>query len=107
MSTMDVYTGATASSVTDNMKMGSSYKLPGFTNLALFFPGLSEDLKADSRNIIKINPSGDNIIQLDWTDHAGKKQTVNWAYKASSTGTTFSLADSNGNPIWVKENVPI
>ena len=106
-STMDVYLAGPASSVTDNMKMGSKYTLPSFSKIALFFPGVSEDLKADSRNVLKITPSGDNVIQANWQDFNSKTNTVNWAYKASSTGTVFSLADNSGNTIWVKEGVPV
>jgi hypothetical protein len=102
--TMDIYFGAPASSVTDNLKMGSVYTLPTLSKIALHFPGLSEDLTAESRNVLKINPSGDNLLQMTWTDDSGNTNTITWAYKASATGTTFSLADSNGKPIHVVEN---
>ncbi|MBI4020788.1 MAG: S-layer protein [Candidatus Aenigmarchaeota archaeon] len=103
ISTMDIYFGASASSVTDNLKAGNWYKLPGLSKLALFFPGVSEDLTASTRNTLKVVGSGDNLLQSTWTDFNGKSGTITWGYKASSTGTTFSLADSNGNTIQVKE----
>ncbi len=107
VTTMDVYFGAPASSVTDNLKMGSSYTFPTLSNLVLYFPGLSEGLMADSRNTLKIAPSGDNLMQLTWTDDSLNENTITWAYKSSATGTSFQLADSNGKNITVVEAEPV
>ena len=107
ISTMDVYLGAPASSVTDNLKKGSIYTFPGLSKLALYFPGVSEDTTAASRSVLKVNPSGDNLVQLTWTDHAGAANTITWAYKASATATGFQLADSNGKKIVVREDQPV
>lgn len=106
-STLDIYFGADASSVTDNLRQGGTYTLPGLTQLALFFPGVSEDSTASSRNMLSIDPSGDNLIQSTWTDDRGSTNTVVWAYKATSAGTTFSLADSNAKLIHTQELKPV
>lgn len=104
---MDIYLGAPASSVTDNLRMGNSYTLPALSKLALHFPGISEDLTADSRNVLKVLPSGINDLQLEWTDDSGNTATITWAHKATAAGTTLSLQDTSANNIEVLENTAI
>lgn len=107
VTTMDVYFGAPASSVTDNLRQESTYTLPVFGQAALHFPGISEDLMGSSRSVLKIIPSGDNQLQLDWTDFTGDQASFIYAYKAQSTDSQFRLADSSGNNITVVENQPV
>jgi len=107
ISTMDIYFAGPASSVTDNLRMGTSYTLPTLSKLAIHFPGISEDLTGDTRNELKVAASGDNLLQMTWTDDSSNENTMTWAYKSTATGTTFSLADSNGKLIHTQENLPV
>lgn len=105
--TIDIFLAAPESSVTDNLHAGGSYTLPGLSTIALYFPGISEDMMVASRNSLALAPSGDNLMQATWTDDSGNTGTVTWAYKATASGTSFSLADSNNNPIHVVEATPV
>lgn len=64
---------------------------------------MSEGPTADGRSVLKISGSGDNLLQGTFKDDSGNEATFTWAYKTSSTGSTFLLADSNGNRIQTRE----
>ncbi len=92
------------SSNDDFLKMGGEYKDIAWKTFSIAFPGISSELTDSARDLLSITPSGDNLLQAQLTDANSNTKTVNWAYKASSTGTAFSLADSSGNAIRVEEN---
>ncbi|MBI2076682.1 MAG: S-layer protein [Candidatus Aenigmarchaeota archaeon] len=92
------------SSNEDFLKAGGTYKDPTWKTFSLSFPSVSPDLTASTRDVIKVSPSGDNLLQVQFTDANSNTKTINWGYKSASTGTAFSLADNSGNRIRVQEN---
>jgi len=101
-----IYIGGKSSS-NDYIEMGGSYSDPVWKSFSIDFTSITPALTGSDRSTITISPSGDNLIQVGMTDDRGNEKTINWAYKASSTGTTFSLADNSGNVIEVYENATI
>ncbi len=98
-----VYTGAKSSS-DDYLKIGSEYLDPVWKSFKIRFDSITPELTDTvNRDMIKITPSGDNLLQVTMTDDRGYEKTLNWAYKSSSTGTAFSLADNAGNQIHARE----
>jgi hypothetical protein len=106
LSTMTVYVAGKSSSA-DFLKLGGSYSDPVWKTFNMAFPSLSESTTADSRGIVKIEPSGDNLATITFTDDRGQTKTVNWAYKSASSGTTFLLGDSGGDRIEVQEGAAV
>jgi hypothetical protein len=86
---------------------GDIYLDPVWKSFGLKFQSVTPGLTDASRDMIRVSPSGDNLLQVVYTDDRGNEKTINWAYKAASTDTTFTLADNGGNPIVVVEGRPI
>ncbi len=101
-----VYAGGKSSS-SDFLKLGGEYMDPTWKTFKMAFPSLSEDMKAASRGLIKIEPSGDNLVTVVYKDDKGQEKAVNWAYKATSSGTAFLLGDSSGDRIEVVEGAQV
>ncbi len=96
------------SSTEDFVKAGGgTYTDPVWKSFGLNFASVTPGLMDASRSVIKVNPSGDNNLEVTYNDDRGNEKTINWGYKALSTDTTFTLADSSGNEIVVVENVPV
>lgn len=106
LSDFTVYVGG-KSSTNDYIKLGGTYSDPVWKSFSIDFTSISPELMGSDRSKIEITPSGDNLLQVGFTDDRGNEKTINWGYKASSTGTTFSLADNSGNVIEVFENATI
>jgi hypothetical protein len=106
LSAITIYVAGKSSS-NDYIKMGDTYTDPIFKSFSLAFPSVEPGLTDSTRSVLTVTPSGDNLLQLGMKDANGAEKTINWAYKASSTGTTFSLADNSGNAIHVLENESI
>lgn len=103
LSTLTVYNGA-HSSTDDFLKRGGEYKDGVWKSFKIAFPDVTPGLTDAARNTLKLSPSGDNLMQMAWTDDRGNAKTINFAYKASSTSQGFKLADNGGNNIIVLEN---
>ena len=95
------------SSTNDYIKMGDTYTDPVFKSFGLSFPSIEPSLTSSARSVIFVTASGDNLLQLGMKDDRGNEKTINWAYKASSTGTAFDLSDSSANAIHIAENETI
>jgi hypothetical protein len=96
LSALTVYSGA-RSSTDDHLALGGTFVDKAWKTFGVSFPAVSPALTDPTRDTIKFTPSGDNILRFQYTDERGYKQTLDYAYKASSTGTTMQLADSSGN----------
>ncbi|MBI2580122.1 MAG: S-layer protein [Candidatus Aenigmarchaeota archaeon] len=93
---------------TDYLGLGGEYMDPVWKTFKLAFPAVTPALDdTTNRNKLAVDPSGDNLLKATITDDKGQSATVTWAYKASSTGAAFSLADSSGYTIHVVENATI
>ena len=86
---------------------GGMYVDPVWNSFGVNFLSVTPGLTDASRDMIKVSPSGDNLIQVSYTDDRGYEKTINWAYKALSTDTVFDLADSSNNSIVVVEGTPV
>lgn len=106
LSAFTVYAGGRSSSE-DFLKIGGTYQDPMWKSFSVAFPSVSPALDDSSRTTTEIKPSGDNVLQLVFTDDRGNRKTTDWAYKSSATGSTLQLADSSGNPWTVVENQAI
>jgi hypothetical protein len=104
LSSLTVYTSAQKSTA-DFVKKGGSYEDPLWKSFNLAFPSTSPD--AMNGDKMTVQNSGDNLMQVTFTDYRGNAGTLNFAYKSQSTDTTFSLADSNGDTIHVLENASV
>jgi len=92
------------SSSDDYLSEGKEYSDPVWKTFKVAFAGINPAKMDESRSVIKVSPSGDNIMQLESTDDRGNKKTINWAYKGAATAANFTLADSSGKIIHVVEN---
>lgn len=99
LSAFTLYVGG-RSSTEDFLKLGGSYQDPVWKTFNVAFPSVSPGLTDATRHQIAVKPSGDNVLQLTLTDDRGFTKTVDWAYKASATGSTLRLGDGSGND-WV------
>jgi hypothetical protein len=106
LSAFTIYVAGKSSS-NDYIKIGDTYTDPVFKSFEIAFPSIDPGLTDSSRSVISVTPSGDNFIQLGMKNDKGNEKTINWAYKASPTNTTFSLADNNAYAIHVAENETI
>ena len=86
---------------------GGMYVDPVWNSFGVNFLSVTPGLTDASRDMIKVSPSGDNLIQVSYTDDRGYEKTINWAYKALSTDTVFDLADNSNNSIVVVEGTPV
>ncbi len=103
LSALQVAVGGRSSS-DDFIKLGGEFKDPVWKTFSIALPSITPGMTDATRNTLSVSPSGDNLVQMSWTDANSKEKTINWAYKSSSTGTAFNLADSSGNRIRVEEN---
>jgi len=106
LASFSLYSGG-ESSAKDFLKLGGNYPDPVWKSFSVAFPSISEAPTASSRGIVKIEPSSDNYATVNFADDKSQTQTINWAYKATSSATTFSLADNNGDKIIVVEGQPV
>ena len=106
LSQITVYHGARSSSV-DFLKEGDTYLDNGWGTFEIAFPSVDPSLDASSRNVLNVDPSGDNVLEMTWTDDDRDDATIGWAYKSASTGTAFSLAGTSGNTIHVQERASV
>ena len=98
-----VYIGA-RSSTDDYLQVGGEYVDPVWKSFKIRFDSITPEMTdTNNRDMIKISPSGDNLMQITMTDDRGYEKTLNWAYKSSSTGANFTLADNAGNVIHAQE----
>lgn len=104
MTSITVYSGG-SSSTNDFLKVGGEYTDPAWKTFSIAFPSTTPGLTEG--NLIEVKNSGDNNEQFTWMNSNSQTATVNFAYKATSAGTTFTLADANGNTIHTKENATV
>ena len=102
LASFTLYVGGESSSK-DFLKLGGSVSDPVWKNFKVAFPSLTEAPTASSRGLTKIEPSGDNLATVTFKDDKGQEKSINWAYKATSSGTSFLLGDSSGDRIYVVE----
>jgi hypothetical protein len=93
---------AAVDSDVDTILPGFAFMDPVFKNFKFDFAGLSVG-EAD-REAISVTSSGDDKMNVKFTDHDGNEKTVNWAYNNS---VLMRLADSSGDLIKVVENVVV
>lgn len=86
---------------------GGLYLDPVWKSFGVNFLSVTPGLTDASRDMVKVSPSGDNLLQVSYTDDRGYEKTINWAYKALSTDTVFELADNSNNSIVVVEGQPV
>ena len=103
LSTLTIRHGGHSSSE-DFITRGGSYTDNVWKSFKVVFPDVTPGLTDAARNKLSLTPSGDNLVQSEWTDDRGNTKTINWAYKASTSATNFKLADNSGNNIIVLEN---
>ena len=85
----------------DAILPGTSFVDPIFGTFKIDFTGgLSSNLNDSSRNVIKVDKSGDKGMSLTMTNNDGVAKTFDFVYNAT---TTF-LGDSNSYRIKVQEN---
>ncbi|MDI6721593.1 MAG: hypothetical protein QMD85_04330, partial [Candidatus Aenigmarchaeota archaeon] len=107
LASFNVYTGGTSSDK-DFLAVGGEYMDPVWKTFKLSFPSVTPaTTDTVNRNLLSVEPSGDNLLRAIITDDKGQTATVTWGYKGTSTGSTFSLADSSGYAIHVLENETI
>lgn len=92
---------------TDFLKRGGTMADPVWKSFSISFAGISEDVKAATRDRLDFTPSGTKDTDLVFTDDRGNKGTIKWAHITSSSDTTASLADDNDDNITVVENMTI
>jgi len=102
LSAFRIYVGGKSSS-DDYISLGKDYEDPVWKSFKISFDSISPDLTDSSRSVLYIANSGDNVLQATITDDKGETATINWAYKSSSSSTTFSLADDSGDVYHVVE----
>ena len=103
LSAFTIYIGGRSSS-DDFLKVGANYMDPVWKSFSIAFPNVDVATDSATRSTLAVKPSGDNILQLTFTDDRGYTKTIDWAYKSSATGSTLNLGDSSGNPWVVAEN---
>jgi len=86
---------------------GGLYADPVWKSFGINLLSITPGLMDVSRDVVKISPSGDNLLQVQFTDDRGYTKTINWGYKAASTDTVFNLADNSNNSIVVVEGQAI
>jgi len=106
LSMIQVYAGA-KSTTQDYIKSGDRYTDPLWKSFDVSLNSVSPSEKAETRTITKILPSGDNQMQLQFTDHKGNAATLTWAKKAGTSASTHSLTDAVDKTIHVRENATI
>jgi S-layer like family, C-terminal region len=106
LSAMTISVGGKSSS-DDFLPLGGSYTDPVWKTFSVAFPSMTPGMTDATRDTLSVKSAGDNILQLTITDDRGYTKTVDWAYKASATGSTLYLGDSSGNPFVVVENTTI
>ncbi|MBI2578647.1 MAG: S-layer protein [Candidatus Aenigmarchaeota archaeon] len=104
LSQITVWAGGSSSTADYIALGGETYMSPIWKNFGIGFPSTSPSVGGSLDDKVDIRNSGDNNMQVAFTDFNGNSGTVNWAYKATSAGTTLSIADSSGNVIHVAEN---
>ena len=107
LSAMQVAVGGRNSNEDFIKAAGGLYADPVWKSFGINFLSVTPGLTDASRDMIKVSPSGDNLIQVSYTDDRGYEKSINWAYKALSTATVFDLADNSNNSIVVVEGQPV
>ncbi len=105
LNTMEIYVVPSRSSM-DAIKKGGEFVDPVFGSFKTKFSGASPDLMDASRDKIDIRPSGDNDVQMSFTDDKGNAATINWAHNESTTNV-IGLEDAANYAIKVRENEPL
>lgn len=104
LSQITIWSGG-GSSTRDYVVAGeANYLDPTWKTFGVGFPSMSPAVGGSSDDKIEVRNSGDNTVQITFTDFNGNKATPTWAYKATSAGSALSLNDSSGNTIHVAEN---
>src|SRR3989344_4887160 len=107
LSALQVAVGGRSSNEDFIKAAGGMYVDPVRNSFGVIFLSVTAGLTDASRDMIKVSPSGDNLIQVSYTDDRGYEKSINWAYKALSTATVFDLADNSNNSIVVVEGQPV
>ncbi len=106
LSTVTIRHGA-HSSTEDFLKRGGEYTDNVWKTFKIVFPEATPAKDDAARNKIALKNSGDNLMQIDWTDDRGNMKTLDWSYKGSSSATKFKLADNGGDNFIVVENATV
>lgn len=107
LSQIAIYWGGT-SSTNDFITAGdATYLNPVFKTFGINFAGMSPAVGGTSDDKLEFRNSGDNNLQLTFTDFNSNKATVNYAYKALSSGIQFSAADSSANALILAEGATV
>ncbi|MBI2971264.1 MAG: S-layer protein [Candidatus Aenigmarchaeota archaeon] len=106
LSAFTIYTSAKSTSA-DFVKKAGSMADPLWESFNLAFNSITPALKDATGDTVTVQNSGDNYVQVTFTDYRGNQKTVPWAYKSTSSGTSFSLQDTSAKAIHVVENQSI
>ena len=106
ISAFTIYTSAKSTSA-DFIKKGGKLTDPTWKSFDVSFSGLSEDSTASTRDKVSLQNSGDNDLQVTFTDYRGSTNTFVFAHKATSSAGGFSLQDASAKTIHVVENATI
>lgn len=107
LSAFQVEFGGTSSNEDFIKAGGGSYMNPVWKSFGINMLSATPGLTDATRDKIYVSASGDNLLQVSYTDDRGYEKTINWGYKAVSAGTSFDLADNSNNSIVVVEGDPI
>jgi len=94
----------------DALVTGGAFADPIFGNFKLYFGGLSSSLDSTDRDMIAVSNSGDDIMTVKMTNHAGDQETVRWAVNSSNgNGAALHLAygDQGNELIRVREGAQL
>lgn len=107
LSTITIYFGA-RSSTDDFIAAGvPTYANQVFPGFGIQFAGMAPSVGGPGDDHLIIRNSGDNNLQLSFTDYNGNAATVNYGHKNTSADPTLLLGDSSANSIVVSEGTTI
>ncbi len=92
-----------ADSDKDAIKVGQSLIDPVFKTIKLSLGGFNEDENSAQRENIKVDNSGDNKLQVGFTDYAGNTVTQRYAFFGAGPLNTSLYVDDNHANLSVKE----
>ena len=105
LATITVYGGGKRDE--DYLKVGGTYVDPIWKDLKIAFSSVMPAKTDASRNLMKVEPSGDNEVRVTFTEQNGNTATLTWAVKSSSSVQNFDMADGGRDGIVTVENVTV
>jgi hypothetical protein len=103
---IDLYFGGLDSN-SDFLTPGTDWMDPVWGTFRLSFDSVSEDMMAETRDLLEIRPSGTKDTELVFTNDRGDRGTIKFAHLSGSGVPTPALQDDNGDDIVVVEGMPV